>query len=42
MCGVVGVTLVNPSGHDLQLIRNVFSETQIRGKNASGIAWYNG
>jgi glutamine phosphoribosylpyrophosphate amidotransferase len=42
MCGVVGVTLTNPTADDLQLIRNVFMETQIRGKHASGIAWYNG
>lgn len=42
MCGVVGVSLDSPSEKQIQIIRNVLLETEIRGKHASGIAWYNG
>ena len=39
MCGVVGVSLNNPTKEDIITIKRVFLETEIRGKHASGIAW---
>jgi glutamine phosphoribosylpyrophosphate amidotransferase len=42
MCGVVGVHLDNVTPDTLETIKKVLIETQIRGKHASGIAWYDG
>jgi|SaaInl8_200m_RNA_FD_contig_111_242350_length_7248_multi_3_in_0_out_0_2 glutamine phosphoribosylpyrophosphate amidotransferase len=42
MCGVVGAILNHPSDDDIETLKKVFLETEIRGKHASGIAWYNG
>lgn len=42
MCGIVGVSLNNVTERDIELVTNVLLETQIRGKHASGIAWFNG
>lgn len=40
MCGIVGADLTNPTEHDLEILKNVFLETEIRGKHASGFAWF--
>jgi glutamine phosphoribosylpyrophosphate amidotransferase len=42
MCGVAGVSLDNPSDQQREIVRNVLIETEIRGKHASGIAWFDG
>jgi glutamine phosphoribosylpyrophosphate amidotransferase len=42
MCGVVGVRLQNVTYEDVDLVKNVFKESEIRGKHASGIAWFDG
>lgn len=42
MCGVVGVKLSNVSQDDLVTVKNVLLQTEIRGKHASGIAWFDG
>lgn len=42
MCGVVGVNIQNVGENDLKTIRRVFLETEIRGKHASGISWFDG
>jgi glutamine phosphoribosylpyrophosphate amidotransferase len=40
MCGVIGVSIVNPTNADLQTIRNLFIESRIRGKHATGVTFY--
>jgi len=42
VCGVIGVNMKDVSKEDLDTIKRVFLETEIRGKHASGIAWYDG
>jgi len=42
MCGIVGVKLKNVTEEDIETVRNIFLETEIRGKHASGIAWFDG
>lgn len=42
MCGVVGISLDDISPRDLVLVKNILRETQIRGRHASGIAWWDG
>lgn len=42
MCGVVGVRLSNVTKNDIETVRKVLLQTEIRGKHASGIAWYDG
>ncbi len=42
MCGVAGFQLTNVTQDDLDLVKRVLIETQIRGRHASGLAWYNG
>lgn len=42
MCGVVGARLDNPSKDDIETLKKVLIETEIRGKHASGIAWFDG
>lgn len=42
MCGVVGAVLDNPSDEDIETLKRVLLETEIRGKHASGIAWFDG
>ena len=42
MCGVVGVKLDNPSVEDIEKVKRVLLETEIRGKHASGVSWFDG
>lgn len=42
MCGIVGAVLTNVTQENIETIRRVLLETEIRGKHASGIAWYDG
>lgn len=42
MCGVIGFASDNVTTADLAILRNVLIESRIRGKHASGVAWYNG
>jgi len=42
MCGVVGAKISSPKNSDIELLKRVFLETEIRGKHASGVAWFNG
>lgn len=40
MCAVIGVKILNPNAHDIQLVRNLFHESRIRGKHATGVTYY--
>ena len=42
MCGVIGVSLTDVTPNQVELVRKVMRETQIRGKHASGAVHYNG
>lgn len=42
MCGVIGVSLTNPSSDDYETVRRVFTQTMIRGKHATGISYVKG
>jgi glutamine phosphoribosylpyrophosphate amidotransferase len=42
MCGIVGVEFDSVKEGDIDIIKQVFLETEIRGKHASGIAWFDG
>lgn len=42
MCGVVGAVLNNVTEENIETLKKVLLETEIRGKHASGIAWYDG
>lgn len=42
MCGIIGYFNNNTKPDDLIVLRKVMIESKIRGKHASGIAWYNG
>ena len=37
MCAVIGVSLLNPSSADFELVRKVFIESKIRGMHATGM-----
>lgn len=39
MCGVIGVSLKDVSEADLELVREVFRQSMIRGKHATGVAF---
>lgn len=39
MCAIVGTVLLKPTVGDLTLLRNVFIESMIRGKHATGISF---
>ena len=39
MCGVIGVSLKNVIQEDIDLVRNVFLESMIRGKHATGLSY---
>jgi glutamine phosphoribosylpyrophosphate amidotransferase len=39
MCGVIGFTTKNMKKTDVDIIKRLFVETQIRGKHATGISW---
>lgn len=40
MCSVVGAILDNPSSEDVNTLKQVFLESEIRGKHASGLVWF--
>ena len=42
MCAVIGVCLRGVSEDDLSLVRNLFNESMIRGKHATGVTYFNG
>ena len=42
MCGIVGFVSQNATTDDLEILKKVMIESRIRGKHASGIAWYDG
>ena len=39
MCGVIGVALNNVTEEDIKLVKNLFLESMIRGKHATGITY---
>lgn len=39
MCAVIGARLTSPSSSDLELVRNVFLESRIRGLHATGLSY---
>lgn len=39
MCGVIGVSINQPTDADLQTIRNLFFESRIRGRHATGVSY---
>lgn len=42
MCGIIGYSNNNVTLKDLLTLEKVMRESQIRGKHASGVAWYDG
>lgn len=42
MCGIIGFYSKKTSPEDLETLRTVLIESRIRGKHASGIAWFDG
>jgi len=42
MCGVIGVQLERVVDHDIQQIRDLFRQSMIRGKHATGVSYFNG
>jgi len=40
MCGVLGASIQNVTAADLDTIRKLFYESQIRGKHATGVTYY--
>jgi glutamine phosphoribosylpyrophosphate amidotransferase len=38
MCAVIGVDIQSPTPDDIELIRNLFRESRIRGKHATGVS----
>lgn len=42
MCGIVAAHLDNVTNENIETIKKVLLETEIRGKHASGISWYDG
>jgi len=42
MCGIVGFTSTKFGDEEIELIKKLFIETQIRGKHASGLSFFNG
>jgi glutamine phosphoribosylpyrophosphate amidotransferase len=39
MCAIIGAYIENPSSLDLNILANVFRESSIRGKHATGVSW---
>ena len=39
MCAVIGARLTSPTSQDLDLVRNVFLESRIRGLHATGLSY---
>lgn len=42
ICGVIGFVSNHVTPEDLQVVKQVMLESRIRGKHASGIAWFDG
>lgn len=42
MCGIIGYHNKNVTKNDLSMLKRVMIESRIRGKHASGIAWFDG
>lgn len=42
MCGIISFYCKDTTKNDLEVLKRVMIESRIRGKHASGIAWYNG
>lgn len=42
ICGIIGYSNDHTTSNDLKVLRQVLIESRIRGKHASGIAWYDG
>lgn len=42
MCGIIGYVNHNVTKKDLQILKQVLIESRIRGKHASGLAWFDG
>ena len=42
MCGVIGVQLEGVTDEDIQSMRNLFRQSMIRGKHATGVSYFNG
>ena len=42
MCGVIGYEKVGVTDADLDLVRNLFRQTMIRGKHATGVTYFDG
>lgn len=39
MCGILGIAIKNVDHKDLELIKNLFKESMIRGKHATGVSY---
>lgn len=42
MCGVIGVQMEMIDDRDLQIVRNLFVQSMVRGKHATGVTYFNG
>lgn len=42
MCGVIGIQMEGVTDAELQFVRNLFNESMIRGKHATGVTYFNG
>ena len=42
MCGIIGYSSEDVTNEDLETLKRVMVESRIRGKHASGAAWFNG
>ena len=42
MCAIIGFESDNVTEHDLQVLKKAMIASRIRGKHASGVAWFNG
>lgn len=42
MCGIIGYVNHGVTKEDMQVLKQVFLESRIRGKHASGLAWFDG
>ena len=42
MCGVIGVQIHDVKLQDIETVRNLFQQSQIRGKHATGVTYFDG
>ncbi len=42
MCGLIGAIGDNPTEAEMEIVRRAMKASRIRGKHASGVAWFNG